>query len=128
MDKQLKARATVICHRGDRILLVRKPEAKWNLPGGKIETDEGPGDAALRELGEETGLIADVIEFLALHRFEKRAHHVFRMAVHESLAARPQNEIAACGWFSPEDFHRLAMKRPCLELLRLYCSPPARAS
>lgn len=54
----------VVCaHReGDRknILLVKKSKPAWmsgklNLPGGKIEDGEASGDAAHRELKEETG-------------------------------------------------------------------------
>lgn len=123
MGKSVKSRATVICHRHDKVLLVRKAEAKWTLPGGKIELDEGPLQAALRELCEETGLTREALEFLALHEFERRAHHVFRVDVPEPLAARPQNEIAECRWFSREDLSGNAVKRPCRELLDLYFRP-----
>jgi 8-oxo-dGTP pyrophosphatase MutT (NUDIX family) len=34
---------------------------KWNFPGGKIEKDEEPVDAALRELEEEAGLKGEMI-------------------------------------------------------------------
>lgn len=120
MARSCKARATVICHQGDKVLLVRKPEAKWTLPGGKIEIDEGPTEAALRELSEETGLASDALEFLATHKFDSRAHHVFRLAVPDSLAAHPQNEIADCRWFSPRDLASKAVKRPSIKLLKLY--------
>jgi 8-oxo-dGTP pyrophosphatase MutT (NUDIX family) len=42
---------------GDRVLLVEptyKPE--WELPGGVVEADESPRDAAAREITEELGL------------------------------------------------------------------------
>lgn len=41
----------------DSILLVKHSDAnKWVLPGGAIEPDERPADAAVREMKEETGL------------------------------------------------------------------------
>ena len=38
------------------------------------------------------------MEFLALHQFDSRPHHVFRVTVPETLDARPLNEIADCRW------------------------------
>lgn len=34
---KIKDRATVLCLRSGRILLVRKKSGKWNFPGGAIE-------------------------------------------------------------------------------------------
>lgn len=42
-----------------RVLLVRHSEGGvWLLPGGAIEPAEVPADAAVREMFEETGLLA----------------------------------------------------------------------
>ena len=41
-----------------RLLLVRQREGQfWSTPGGLIEPDERPADAAVREAWEETGLV-----------------------------------------------------------------------
>ncbi|MFQ3275133.1 MAG: 8-oxo-dGTP pyrophosphatase MutT (NUDIX family) [Candidatus Nanohaloarchaea archaeon] len=50
----------------DKFLIAKRTEdtdihpGKWNFPGGKIE-DEKPGEAVLRELKEETGLLGEII-------------------------------------------------------------------
>lgn len=46
----------------NKVLLVEKQKPEWqkglfNLVGGKIEAGEGPIDAAIRELHEESGLV-----------------------------------------------------------------------
>ena len=41
----------------------------WQMPQGGIDGDEKPRAAALRELGEETGILPDQVEFVA------KAHH-----------------------------------------------------
>ncbi|MGC9469376.1 MAG: NUDIX hydrolase [Anaerolineae bacterium] len=47
--------------RGSRTLLMRRNKEPnlglWVAPGGKVEADEAPHDAAIREMYEETGLI-----------------------------------------------------------------------
>lgn len=41
------------------------PVAAWQMPQGGIDDGEKPGEAALRELFEETGVTADLVEKLS---------------------------------------------------------------
>lgn len=47
---------------------VRCPGA-WEMIHGSVEPGERPADAALRELGEETGLVAERLYNVAVHSF-----------------------------------------------------------
>ena len=39
----------------------------WSLPGGHIEAGERAGDAALREVHEETGITAEILGLVDIH-------------------------------------------------------------
>ena len=63
-----KPTATLICPHNNQILLVKRAfnpkKGSWSLPGGFIELQETPEDAAKRELKEETNLNGEVIKLL----------------------------------------------------------------
>jgi ADP-ribose pyrophosphatase YjhB (NUDIX family) len=63
-----KPTATLVCMRENELLLVKRAynpgKGLWGLPGGFIELNETPYDAAKRELMEETGLKGSVIRFI----------------------------------------------------------------
>lgn len=44
---------------------IDSPLPAWQMPQGGIDDDEKPGAAALRELVEETGITADLVQFIA---------------------------------------------------------------
>jgi 8-oxo-dGTP pyrophosphatase MutT (NUDIX family) len=53
----------VFVHRGDRLLVLhRARESYWHVVAGSLEEGETFADAAVRELREETGLVADPID------------------------------------------------------------------
>ena len=63
-----KPTATLICPRGDDILLVKRAFepaiGEWSLPGGFMELNETLEQAAIRELKEETNLDGNVVKLL----------------------------------------------------------------
>jgi len=67
MKKPIVRKALVYCVRDGRLLVFRHIDFPWEkvgiqVPGGSIRADEEPAAAALRELTEETGTAAFVIE------------------------------------------------------------------
>src|ERR1700742_3001415 len=59
----MKRRATVICERDGRVLLVARARGRWAFPGGRAKLSEELTDAAVRELREETGLDAAHVRY-----------------------------------------------------------------
>lgn len=100
----------IVCaHReGDRknIILVRKNAPDWqvgklNLPGGKIEENEASGDAAHRELKEETGYEAIKMRLMGYIEDGDSTIFCFKATISKDageISPRPE-ETEQVGWY-----------------------------
>ncbi|PKM63327.1 MAG: ADP-ribose pyrophosphatase [Firmicutes bacterium HGW-Firmicutes-21] len=61
---------------GEILLQLRNDNKCWAYPGGGINVDETAEDAAVRELYEETGLKANIIQLLNVFS-GKDMHHIY---------------------------------------------------
>src|SRR3989344_2367397 len=76
----MKPRACAVIIRGKEILLMRdikNGNEYYCFPGGSIEEGEAPSHAAVREMHEETGLAARVVEELFTIENQGRSEHYF---------------------------------------------------
>lgn len=65
--RQVSAGGVVLRRQGlawDVVLIARKQHTVWCLPKGHLEPGEQPEQAALREVREETGLTAEILQLL----------------------------------------------------------------
>lgn len=60
VTKLYKVSAKAVIFYGQEILLARKPNGMWDLPGGHIDIGETPVDAVKREAMEELGITIKV--------------------------------------------------------------------
>ena len=70
--KRQRLAAKALVRRGDRVLLTRLSAhavetGHWTLPGGGVDHGESPETALLREVEEETGLVARAGALLGVH-------------------------------------------------------------
>lgn len=71
----------VVCWRDDEVLLIRRGRAprlgEWSIPGGKVRRGEALHDAALRELLEETGVVARIGDLITVYEIiEPQFHYI----------------------------------------------------
>ena len=107
--KQITVAAGIVLNAQQQLLLVRKHNTRFFMQvGGKLEPDEAPEPCILREIAEEIGCQAKIIQFVG--RFETAAanepdyllvSHVF----HVELDTVPQiaAEIAELKWIDLDD-------------------------
>ena len=59
--------AALVFDESGALLLVRQVDGGvWSTPGGTIELDEAPADAAVREVWEETGVDVEIVRIAAV--------------------------------------------------------------
>lgn len=96
---------------GDKVLLLKHTYVPdWHFPGGGIEPGETAAEAGTREMLEETGFEATgPLTLFGFYHNLNEATVRDNVAVYlcrdfrEVRAFRPNHEIAAIGWFGPDD-------------------------
>jgi len=103
--------------REDKVLLVRRAappgKGKWSIPGGLVEVGERLGDAAVRELYEETGVRAKPVGVIDIEEYIERDpsgrvvyHYVIVDVLVEpfgDLNPSPRSDALDVGFFSIRD-------------------------
>jgi 8-oxo-dGTP pyrophosphatase MutT (NUDIX family) len=88
---------------GMELMIVhRKRYGDWSLPKGKVEANEEPLDAALREVREETGCEAECLGFAGETRYEvdgiPKVVMFWRMRLVRQMPLEENDEVSEAIW------------------------------
>lgn len=124
----------VVCLHGEDVLLIRRGKpprmGSWSLPGGRQKLGETVREAALRELAQETGVVAeigpllDVVDSLTRDAQGRIQYHytlVDYAAFWRSGEPRAGGDAADAQWFAPAALEGLELwqeTRRVIELAR----------
>lgn len=113
--------AAALVDRDNRVLLAQRPEGKtlaglWEFPGGKVNLNETPEQALVRELEEELG-IKVCLKCLAPFTFASHTYETFHILMPLYVCRNWEGEI------SPREGQTLKWVRP--GNLNDYPMPPA---
>lgn len=121
--KRLLVAACALIDADGRVLITKRPAGKamaglWEFPGGKVEADERPEDAVIREMREELGV--DITEAcLAPLTFASHRYREFYLLMPLFVCRRWEGQVRSL------EGQELAWVRP--NRLRDYDMPPADA-
>lgn len=94
----------IVLFDGDQVLWARHARrATWEIPGGHIEPDETPRQAAERELWEETGITKAALQPCCIYTVsqdERSTSGMLYYATSGEPGPLPAFEMAEVRWFS----------------------------
>ena len=92
-----------------RVLVAHRPRYDdWSLPKGKADPGESPETTAVREVDEETGILADIIAPLSEVEYRvssgrRKVVRYFAMRLRSERAFTPNDEVDEIRWVTPEE-------------------------
>lgn len=100
-----------IGERGWELLIFRHPTAGFQLPAGTVETGESPEQAVLREVLEETGLMARVVCKMGVEEKEAPYGRGFLRSSAVAVRFAPRDDAILPGKVLPRSLYQLGERR-----------------
>lgn len=128
----MKVAVAIIFDQEQRVLITRRPlhaahGGMWEFPGGKLEANELPEQALIREIKEEVGI--DILDYRFLtevtHRYDTQVVNllVFIITRYEGKPSCRESQLAL-HWISIdelEDYQFPEANTQIIELIKMDC-------
>lgn len=122
--RKMRVAVSIVFDADGRVLVNKRPEGSyyggwWEWPGGKCEMGETPLAAAIRELQEEIGIVANDWRPYQRTRTEYpgRSIDLHFLTARWDGVSRPHREALEHQWLAPRDVRTLRFLEPNLPVL-----------
>lgn len=109
----------LIVEEGKVLLLYREDEQHWEVPGGKVEEDESPTEAAVREAEEEIGVKPSLEKPFYSGEFQKDDKIFLWHCYQASIQSEPdikEDKFGKLEWFEASELDELDLA-PNIEMI-----------
>lgn len=111
MKREFSAGGIVFNDKGQVLLTQHSQNLHWGFPKGWIEEGQTTKEAALREVKEEGGVEAEIIDKIGVSKYvyTLKGEKIFKVVtifLMKYLSGNPEDhdwEVKEAGWFSPEE-------------------------
>jgi ADP-ribose pyrophosphatase YjhB (NUDIX family) len=135
----IRMAALVLIEQDGKYLLIRESKAAcrntWFLPGGRAQADESIPQTAVREVREESGILAELTGLLYLDQrigtaaagIRDRIRFVFLGKPAGGTLKQTEDEHSmGAGWFSEEEIGKLDLRSPFVrKVIDIYRADPS---
>lgn len=120
MDDLIELAGNLIVEDGKILLLYREDEQHWEVPGGKVEDDESPTEAAVREADEEIGVEVELRKPFYSGEFQHQSQmflwHGYVAEIVDGEPSLEEDKFGKMEWFEGSELDELELA-PNMEMI-----------
>lgn len=110
----------VFVTRSGKVLMLKKPNHAWGMPGGKPTRGELPEETALRESEEETGLIGQNLNRPIKIYYKNKKYYSFICVIEKKEKVKISKEHKDYAWIPYNEIKKLKLIPPFRENLDIF--------
>lgn len=109
MDVGFTGAGVIFCTKGGKVLVLKKDNNMWGLPGGKPEGGESPRETAIREAKEETGIDAVNLTQPIITNFNSKIYYSYISLLDDVVEVTLSKEHKKYDWIKIKDLKTIKL-------------------